>query len=107
MSVQPLLLVAGILLILIALLDLSVRVRRIEKMLCRETELLRRALRPYNHCSSYSAMTAYSIWAYQGNKWVLKEKCGQADCDCGPPPSRPGQYQGEVVKKECPGGSES
>jgi len=94
---------AGFLVILIALLDLSVRVRRIEKAVSEETGLLRRALRPYGRChdDSASPRTAFSIWTYQGRQWVLKEKCGQADCDCLPPPSRPGEYEGQVVRKEC------
>ena len=109
MSAQPYLLVVGFLVILIALLDLSVRVRRVEKMVSRATELLRRALRPYGGCCTDppSPRTAFSIWAYQGKQWVLKEECGQADCDCLPSPSRPGHYEGEVVKKECPSGSVS
>ncbi len=101
--------VAGFLVILIALLDLSVRVRRIQKTVCEEIELLRRALRAYGRCcdDSNALRTAFSIWAYQGKDWVLKERCGQADCDCGPPPAYKGRYEGQVVKKECLTGSAS
>jgi hypothetical protein len=45
---------------------------------------------------------ACSIWAWAEGTWQLMERCGQAGCDCAPPLDRPGRYEGEVVRHECP-----
>jgi hypothetical protein len=44
---------------------------------------------------------AYSIWAYRGGDWALLKRCGQIGCTCGPP-ADPADYEGKVVRKECP-----
>jgi hypothetical protein len=44
---------------------------------------------------------ANSIWVYRDNDWVLLKRCGQTDCTCGAP-ADPGEYEGKVVRKECP-----
>jgi hypothetical protein len=44
---------------------------------------------------------AYSIWVYRGGDWVLLKRCGQIGCTCGPP-ADPADYEGKVVRKECP-----
>jgi hypothetical protein len=45
---------------------------------------------------------AFAIWCYTKGKWVLLAKCGQPGCDCGPPPAVPGNYEEQVIRKECP-----
>ena len=45
---------------------------------------------------------AYSIWAYRGGSWALLKPCGQPNCDCGPAPMEPGEYEGKVIRQECP-----
>src|ERR1700735_789480 len=42
---------------------------------------------------------SYSIWVFRAGSWVLHTRCGQAGCDCGPPPSEPGEYEGKVIRK--------
>jgi hypothetical protein len=44
---------------------------------------------------------SYSIWVYRGGDWVLVKRCGQAGCNC-EGPADPGDYEGKVVRKECP-----
>jgi hypothetical protein len=44
----------------------------------------------------------FSIWIFEGAKWILHRRCGQKGCDCGPPPAIPGEFEGQVVRKECP-----
>src|SRR5262249_52826336 len=45
---------------------------------------------------------ACSIWAWAEESWRLMERCGQAGWACAPPLDRPGRYEGEVVRHECP-----
>ena len=44
----------------------------------------------------------FSIWCWTNGEWSLMSPCGQPGCDCGPPPSRPGTYEEQVIRKECP-----
>ncbi len=44
---------------------------------------------------------SFSIWIYRGGEWVLLRRCGQTDCSCAAP-ADPGDYEGKVVRKECP-----
>jgi len=44
----------------------------------------------------------FAIWCYTKGQWVLLTPCGQPGCDCGPPPSKPGAYEEQVIRKECP-----
>lgn len=47
---------------------------------------------------------ACSIWVFRGGSWSLLKPCGQPGCTCGSPPPGPGQYEGQVIRKECPPG---
>ncbi len=44
---------------------------------------------------------AFSIWCYEDGKWARLSCCGRQGCECQPPPL-PGNYAGQVVRKECP-----
>src|SRR5262245_24418204 len=44
----------------------------------------------------------FSIWSSSNGQWKLMSPCGQPGCDCGPPPSQPGSYNEQVIRKECP-----
>jgi hypothetical protein len=44
----------------------------------------------------------HSIWLFEAEDWQLLDRCGQVGCHCGSPPSHPGAYHGQVVRKECP-----
>jgi hypothetical protein len=44
---------------------------------------------------------SYSIWVYRGGDWVLIKRCGQGGCNC-EAPADPADYEGKVVRKECP-----
>jgi len=44
----------------------------------------------------------FAIWCYTKGEWVLLTPCGQPGCDCGPPPPKPGSYEEQVIRKECP-----
>ncbi len=75
---------------------------------------IRRLLRPrltlpignhgilHDHSCGVARVAAFSVWKYRQNQWLLVQECGQEGCDCGPAPNRPGRFQGEVVRKECP-----
>jgi hypothetical protein len=54
------------------------------------------------HIGPCEIAITYSIWVYRGGKWVLLKPCGQDGCDCGPAPAEPGEYEGKVIRKECP-----
>jgi hypothetical protein len=53
------------------------------------------------HHASSKVIGTFSIWCYEGGTWTLLAHCGQPGCDCGPPPPKPGNYEGQVVRKEC------
>ena len=46
---------------------------------------------------------SYSIWVFRGRSWELLKPCGQPGCSCGAAPTAPGQYEGQVIRRECPG----
>jgi hypothetical protein len=54
------------------------------------------------HPKSTPPAGLFSIWKYESVSWTLLEQCGQEGCDCGTPPAKPGAYEGEVIRKECP-----
>ncbi|HZW29577.1 MAG TPA: hypothetical protein VFF52_02665 [Isosphaeraceae bacterium] len=55
------------------------------------------------HCGfAIKHIAGFSIWCYEQGKWTLLAHCGQPGCECGPPPGKPGSYEGQVVRKECP-----
>lgn len=51
--------------------------------------------------STFPPVVFYSIWSYEGARWVLLRRCGQVGCGCDRPPDRPGEFEGEVLRKEC------
>ena len=53
------------------------------------------------HHASSKIIGTFSIWCYEGGAWALLAHCGQPGCDCGPPPPKTGNYEGQVVRKEC------
>jgi hypothetical protein len=54
-----------------------------------------------HHGKGIQHVVAFSIWCFENGKWTLLCHCGQPGCDCGPPPTKPGSYEGQVVRKEC------
>jgi hypothetical protein len=45
-----------------------------------------------------SSLTNYSVWKYDGAWRVVEDRC-QPGFHPGDPPSRPGDYPGEIVRK--------
>lgn len=91
-------LVIAVLACLVILIDLTWHLRRIYALLQQKPMLL---LRHADHHRGAQAAVAYSVWAYQSQRWSLVTTCGRSTCDCGPPPPQPGAYEGQVVRKEC------
>ena len=57
-----------------------------------------------HHGNGIAHIAGFSIWVYEGGRWSLLTPCGQKGCDCGPPPAVQGEYEGQVIRKECPKG---
>ena len=81
-----------LILILFALVDISIHIRR----------LLAKASLKISHTREHersSRSCGYAIWAFRKGTWHLdSDRCGAGFVPGGPPP-RPGSYEGEVVKK--------
>lgn len=85
---------------LAVLVDVAINVRK--ALACLEHAIRPLLLPPVSgHCGGTIQVGAFSIWIYQKRQWVLLTSCGRPGCDCGPAPAKAGEYEGQVVRKEC------
>jgi len=100
MSMLPYIVAIGLMAILAVLVNIALDLKEVRRLLTPKPAL--RAMRGHHHGRDSVQVAAFSVWAYEQNQWLLVQECGQAGCECGPAPNRPGQFEGEVVRKECP-----
>jgi hypothetical protein len=89
--------------VLALLVDLAWKLRGVGANLAEVIRLERlRKTTDRHHGFGIQHIAAFAIWAYEGGRWILLSACGQAGCECAPPPPGSGKYGGQVVRKECP-----
>ncbi len=61
--------------------------------------LARDYLRTYHHVVHGSLREEeYSLWSSRNGKWDMVRPCTAPGLDVGPPPSREGRFEGEIVR---------
>jgi hypothetical protein len=95
--------------ILAVLVDIAWHIRQVNKktgvslfMKDKPTHLGVFSLHHDRHIGPIKVAIAYSIWVYRGGSWTLLKPCGQPHCHCGKAPDKAGEYEGQVIRKECP-----
>lgn len=54
-----------------------------------------------SHSSKKMAAGGYAIWEYRDEAWSLMNQSCAVGYEAGGPPSTPGRFDGEVVRKYC------
>ena len=101
MDIPSYIVTIGLIAILAVLVKIALDVSEVRRLL--STKFASGERYSHTHLSPGAVrVAAFSVWAYKQNQWLLVQECGQAGCQCGPAPDRPGRFEGEVVRKECP-----